>query len=174
MILKLGMEHYVPKLYKVYINDDTELTLTYFTTMSNFAELVFVLIVGPDIRWAFTGPLVLWFRQNLENLVAWKYPVIQYCYSLSFYFSLFTANKPTVWQRQRDIVKYGDQTTVTWDGGNYDTREPADDTTITGQLWLCVHYLMKIIMTLITSLIFKVKKFILSRDQTTVTWNGGN
>ena len=50
MILKLGMEHYVPKLYKVYINDDSELTLTYFTTMSNFAELVFILIVGPDIR----------------------------------------------------------------------------------------------------------------------------
>ena len=45
-----GMEHYVPKLYKVYINDDSELTLTYFTAMSNFAELVFVLIVGPDIR----------------------------------------------------------------------------------------------------------------------------
>ena len=32
MILKLGMEHYVLKLYKVYINDDTKLTLTYFTT----------------------------------------------------------------------------------------------------------------------------------------------
>ena len=37
MILKLGMEHYVLKLYKVYINDDPELTLTYFTTMSNLA-----------------------------------------------------------------------------------------------------------------------------------------
>ena len=35
---------------KVYINDDTEETLTYFKTMSNFAKLVFVLIVGPDIR----------------------------------------------------------------------------------------------------------------------------
>ena len=34
---------------KVYINDDPELTLTYFTTMSNLAKLVFVLIVGPDI-----------------------------------------------------------------------------------------------------------------------------
>ena len=34
MILKLGMEHYVLKLYKVYINDDLELTLTYFMTMS--------------------------------------------------------------------------------------------------------------------------------------------
>ena len=48
--MKLGIEHYVLKLYKVYINDDPELTLTYFTTMFNLAKLVFVLIVGPDIR----------------------------------------------------------------------------------------------------------------------------
>ena len=41
VILKLGMEH-----LQVYINDDPELTLTYFTTMSNLAKLVFVLIVG--------------------------------------------------------------------------------------------------------------------------------
>ena len=33
MILILGMQHYVLKLYKVYINDDPELTLTYFTTV---------------------------------------------------------------------------------------------------------------------------------------------
>ena len=50
MIMKLGMEQYVLKLYKVYINDDLELTLTHFKTMSNLAKLVFVLIVGPDIR----------------------------------------------------------------------------------------------------------------------------
>ena len=51
MIMKLGMvEHYELKLYTVYINDDPELTLTYFTTMSNLAKLVFVLIIGPDIR----------------------------------------------------------------------------------------------------------------------------
>ena len=41
MIMKLGMEHYVLKLYKVYINDYPELTLTHFKTMSNFAKLVF-------------------------------------------------------------------------------------------------------------------------------------
>ena len=35
MIMKLGMEHYVLKLYKVYINDDPELTLAYFETMLN-------------------------------------------------------------------------------------------------------------------------------------------
>ena len=50
MIRKLGMEHYVLKLFKVYINDDPELTLTHFKTMSNLAKLVFILIVGPDIR----------------------------------------------------------------------------------------------------------------------------
>ena len=49
MIMKLGMEQYVLKFYKVYINDDPELTLTHFKTMSNLAKLV-TLIVGPDIR----------------------------------------------------------------------------------------------------------------------------
>ena len=39
MIMKLGMEHYVLKLYKVYINDDPELTLTQFKTMSNWGNL---------------------------------------------------------------------------------------------------------------------------------------
>ena len=62
MILKLGMEYFVLKLYKVFINDDPELTLTYFTTVSNLAKLVFVLIVGPVIRLAFEGPLVLWLN----------------------------------------------------------------------------------------------------------------
>ena len=36
MILKLGMQHGF-KLYKVDINDDPELTLTYFTARSNWA-----------------------------------------------------------------------------------------------------------------------------------------
>ena len=42
------------------MNDDTELTLTHFKMMSKLPKLVFVLIVGPDIRLEFTGPLVLW------------------------------------------------------------------------------------------------------------------
>ena len=50
MIMKLCMEQYVLKLYKVNINDDPELTLTHFKTMSNLAKLVFVLTVGPDIK----------------------------------------------------------------------------------------------------------------------------
>ena len=50
MIMKLGIEQDVLKLYKVYINDDPGLALTHFKTMSNFAKLVFVLTVSPDIR----------------------------------------------------------------------------------------------------------------------------
>ena len=36
MILKLGMYHLGLKPYKGYINDDPELTLTYFTARSNW------------------------------------------------------------------------------------------------------------------------------------------
>ena len=43
MIMKLGVDHYVLKLYKVYINEDPELTLTYFKTMLNLAKLVLYL-----------------------------------------------------------------------------------------------------------------------------------
>ena len=50
MFIKLGMGHYVLKLYKVYIKDDPVLTLTHFNTMSNLAKLVFVHKVGPNIR----------------------------------------------------------------------------------------------------------------------------
>ena len=53
MIMKLCMEHYELKLYTIYINDDPEFSLTYFsffTAISNLAKLVFVLIVGPDVR----------------------------------------------------------------------------------------------------------------------------
>ena len=50
MNMKLCMEQYVLKLYIVYINDDPELTLTHFKTMSYLAKLVFVLTVGPYIR----------------------------------------------------------------------------------------------------------------------------
>ena len=45
MIKKLGMEHYVLNLrqfYTFYINDDHELNLTPFKTMSNLAKLVFL------------------------------------------------------------------------------------------------------------------------------------
>ena len=59
MIMKLCIEQYVLKLYIVYIKDDPKLTVTHFKPMSNLAKRVFVLTVGPAIRSAFTGPLVL-------------------------------------------------------------------------------------------------------------------
>ena len=37
--MKLGMEYYELKLYTIYIKDDPELTLTYFTAMSNWRNL---------------------------------------------------------------------------------------------------------------------------------------
>ena len=42
MILKLGMQHRGLKFYKVYINGDPGLTLTYFTTRSNLVFQVFL------------------------------------------------------------------------------------------------------------------------------------
>ena len=42
MILKLGMYHWGLNLYKVYINDDPGLTLTYFTARSNLVSYAFV------------------------------------------------------------------------------------------------------------------------------------
>ena len=43
MILKLGMQHRGIKLYKVYINVDPGLTLTYFTARSNLDTLAFAM-----------------------------------------------------------------------------------------------------------------------------------
>ena len=40
-ILKLGMQHWGLKLYKVYIYDDPWLTLTYFTARSNWVTCTF-------------------------------------------------------------------------------------------------------------------------------------
>ena len=42
MILKLGMQHRGLKLYKLYINSDPGLTLTYFTARSNLVPYAFV------------------------------------------------------------------------------------------------------------------------------------
>ena len=41
IILKHGMQHQGLKLYKVYINDDPGLTLTYFTARSNWVAYTF-------------------------------------------------------------------------------------------------------------------------------------
>ena len=71
MIMKLGMEHYILKLYKVYINDDRELTLTYFTTMSHLAKLVFCTYSRPRYQvsvYRTIGPLVVYVISFLCNL----------------------------------------------------------------------------------------------------------
>ena len=41
MILKLGMQHQGPIFYKVYINDDPGLTMTYFSARSNRVAYTF-------------------------------------------------------------------------------------------------------------------------------------
>ena len=67
MIMKLGMDLYVLKLYKFYINDDPELTLTHFKTMSTLAKLVFCTHSRPRYQvsdYRAIGPLVqylVWF-----------------------------------------------------------------------------------------------------------------
>ena len=43
MILKLGMKHQAVKLYKVYINHDPGMTLTFFTARSTEAAHAFEL-----------------------------------------------------------------------------------------------------------------------------------
>ena len=71
MIMKLGMEHYVLKLYKVYMNDDPELTLTHFKTMSNLVKLVFVFVRRPRYQvsvYRTIGPLVMFGSLNFKNL----------------------------------------------------------------------------------------------------------
>ena len=42
MSLKLGMQHRVLKYYRIYLNDDPGLTLTYFTPRSNLVPYAFV------------------------------------------------------------------------------------------------------------------------------------
>ena len=42
MTLKVGMQHRVLKYYHVYLNDDPELTLTYFMARSNLVPYAFV------------------------------------------------------------------------------------------------------------------------------------
>ena len=41
MMLKLGKQHQRLQLYKVYINDDPRLTLTYFTARSNWVAYMY-------------------------------------------------------------------------------------------------------------------------------------
>ena len=42
MTVKHGMQHWVLKYHQLYSNDDTKLTLTYFTARSNLVHYAFV------------------------------------------------------------------------------------------------------------------------------------
>ena len=59
MILKLRIDHQGLEVYKVFRNDNPG--KTYFTARS---KLLIMLILGPDVRRALTGPLVLWFYEQ--------------------------------------------------------------------------------------------------------------
>ena len=50
MILKLGMQHQGLKLYKVYVNDDPGLTLTYFTARSEEGKLFQSHLMGKTLQ----------------------------------------------------------------------------------------------------------------------------
>ena len=52
--MKLGMQHWVLKYYQVYSNDDSELTLIYFTTRSNLVPYAFVCEKGKTMNFSET------------------------------------------------------------------------------------------------------------------------
>ena len=61
MIMKLCMEHYVLKLYTVYINDDPELELDLFYSNAKFGETCFCTYSRPRYQvsvYRTIGPLV--------------------------------------------------------------------------------------------------------------------
>ena len=55
MILKLCMQHRPIELYKVYINGEPGLTLTYFMARSNLVPCVF-----KSINWNFFYKIIKW------------------------------------------------------------------------------------------------------------------
>ena len=58
MTLKLSMQHWVLEYYQVYSNDDTGLTLTYFTARSN---LSLMLLYGKKVKhWIFSETIVVY------------------------------------------------------------------------------------------------------------------
>ena len=78
MILKLEMDHRKLKGYKVYVNNDPGLTLTYFSSNSNLVEITY---------YAYTRPrcLVSVYRTIGSVLVDFKLPqlLIEMLYHLS-------------------------------------------------------------------------------------------
>ena len=64
MILKLGMYHWGLKLYKVYINDDHGLTLTYFTCFRTYSRPRYQVSVYRTI-----GPLVYYSFMPVRDVL---------------------------------------------------------------------------------------------------------
>ena len=58
MTLKLGIQHRVLEYYKICSNDDSGLTLTYFTTRSNSVPYAFVWEKGKTMY--FSEPIVVY------------------------------------------------------------------------------------------------------------------
>ena len=67
MILKLGMQHQRLKLYKVYINDDCGLTLTYFMARSNW--VAYTLELGKQLQSYLMGKTYSKGLNQLDNCV---------------------------------------------------------------------------------------------------------
>ena len=65
MILKLGIQHWGLKLYKVYINSDPGLTLTYFTARSN--------LVGVRLNWKNCYKVIRWEKLAANDQINRKF-----------------------------------------------------------------------------------------------------
>ena len=71
MTLKLGMQHWVLKYYQVCSNDDTGLTLTYFTARLNLIWYAFVWEKG--ITMDFSETIVVFdLKQATDDCVKWQ------------------------------------------------------------------------------------------------------
>ena len=66
MTFKLAMDHQALKVFKVSINDDPGLTLSYYTTRSNLVEIAYCADTRPRCQlsvYRTIGPLVLRARE---------------------------------------------------------------------------------------------------------------
>ena len=93
MIMKLGTEHYVLKLFESYMNDDPELTLSYFTTISNSEKTCFCSYCRPRYQvsiYRTIGPLVCFcFNNNGQtknSLTLCNVFISHFCFIRCFYF----------------------------------------------------------------------------------------
>ena len=99
MIMELCMEQFVLKLYEVYINDDTELTLINFKTMSNLAKLVFVLPLSERLQDHWPSGFVVCLAQR--NSIIMQY----------YHFRCESLNETLHWRRVHSFMNPIDQAT---------------------------------------------------------------